>query len=114
MISALLQSIRSLWQAICRRHSYGQVLVVASMDEVPDHPRGTMYLVSRGGVMRWVVMACPCRCGASIQVNLMKTVQPHWDFRHLNGKLTLQPSLWRSADTCGSHFFVEDNQVRWV
>lgn len=114
MISALLHSIRSLWQAIWRRNSYARVLEVASMDEVPKHPRGSIYLVSRGGVMRWAVIACPCRCGHNIQVNLMKTVQPHWDFKHRNGTLTLQPSLWRSIETCGSHFFVEDNQVRWV
>lgn len=114
MTSALVRWIRCIWLELRRRGSYGHVLVVNSMDEVPKHPGGTVYLVSRGDIPRWAVVSCPCRCGENIQVNLMKSVQPHWDLEHRDGKLTLRPSLWRSAETCGSHFFVEKNRVRWV
>lgn len=114
MIGALRRWISSAWLELRRRNSYSHVRVVNSMDEVPKLPGGTVYLVSRGDTARWAVISCPCRCGENIQVNLMKSIQPHWDLEHRDGKLSLRPSLWRSADSCGSHFFVEKNQVRWV
>lgn len=95
--------------------AYSSVITVASMDDVPKRLGRTVYLIERGGKLRWAVLMCPCRCGKRIEVNLMGSRWPRWRVRrHSNRSITLMPSLWLSAEDCGSHFWVYRNRVIWV
>ena len=114
MTGGLLEQLYAAWLRLYRRSKYSNVRRVASMSEVPKRLGSSIYLVGPDDALKWVVMACPCRCGARIGVNLMRTRQPHWQIKLQSGTVTLRPSLWRSASTCGSHFFIERNKVRWV
>lgn len=114
MIDSLLRWLRRLWLRLRRRSEYAEVRRVESMDDLPEQLGSAIYLVVRGDRPRWVVMECPCRCGDRVEVNLMQSRDPCWRLTQEEDKLSLQPSLWRPKDTCGSHFFIERNRVRWV
>lgn len=114
MLGRFLAWLQRQWLQLRRRTKYAEVRRVASMDEVPDRPGSVIFLVVRGGIPRWTVMDCPCRCGARIEVNLMRSQHPRWDLSEGSGTVTLRPSVWRSGETCRSHFFIERNRVRWV
>jgi hypothetical protein len=114
MTGGLLEQLHAAWLRLYRRSKYSHVRNVRSMGDVPKRLGASIYLVGAEGVPKWAVMACPCRCGARIDVKLMRARQPHWKIRLQSGTVTLWPSLCRSAKTCGSHFFIERNRVLWV
>jgi len=95
--------------------AYGSVTTVASMDDVPKRLGDTVYLIERGGTLRWAVLMCPCGCGKRVEANLMRSRWPRWRVRrHKDRSITLMPSLWLSSDDCGSHFWIYRNRVVWV
>jgi hypothetical protein len=111
----LLNWFRAAWLRLRRRSKYSGVRHVRSMSDLPEQLGSSIYLVGPDSSPKWAVMSCPCRCGSRIDVNLMRTQQPHWEVTLEFGTITLLPSLWRrSRDTCGSHFFIVRNKVRWV
>lgn len=115
MIIRFLAQLYATWLRFYRRSKYSNVRSIASMSDVPKRLGSSIYLVGSNGSPKWAVMACPCRCGARIDVNLMRIRQPYWELMRLSSTtVTLRPSLWRSKGTCGSHFFIEHNKVRWV
>lgn len=114
MIDSLFRWLRRLWLRLRRRSEYAEVRPVESMDDLPEQLGSAIYLVVRGSSPRWVVMECPCRCGDRVEVNLMQSRDPWWRLTQEENNLSLHPSLWRPKGTCGSHFFVERNRVRWV
>ena len=112
---SLFNWLRAAWSRLRRRSKYSDVRHVRSMSELPEQLGSSIYLVGPDSSPKWAVMSCPCRCGSRIDVNLMRTRQPHWEVKLEFGAITLRPSLWRPAgQTCGSHFFVVRNKVRWV
>ncbi len=114
MINTLLRRLHALGLRLHRRSRYSSVRRVGSMGDVPDRLGSAIYVVGSDATPKWAVLACPCRCGSRIEVNLMRTRQPHWQLKLHSGTVTLRPSLWRAGSTCGSHFFIERNRVRWV
>lgn len=83
------------------------------MDDIPTELGGTLFIVSRAGTPRWVVLECPCGCGDRIDVNLSTTRRPYWKLRQDGGSVSLFPSLWRPRGTCGSHFWIRRNRIEW-
>ena len=66
---------------------------------------GDAVLVERG-VPRWLLIACPCGCGAEIPINLDARAGKAWRlYRNAKWGLSLFPSVWRDTD-CRSHFIV--------
>lgn len=114
MTDRLFRWFRQLWLRLRRRSKYAEVRRVESMDDLPEQLGSAIHLVVRGGTPRWAVFACPCQCRARIQVNLMKGQFPCWTMTEDAETITLFPSLWRSEGTCGSHFFIQHNRVRWL
>lgn len=69
------------------------------------HSPGDAVLVERG-VPRWLLMSCPCGCGAEIPINLDARAGKAWRlYRTAKWGLSLYPSVWRDTD-CGSHFII--------
>src|SRR6267154_3460810 len=110
---SLFFSFRQLWQWLRRRRRVRSIRHIRSMDAVPDDLGADLYVVGTS-TSKWVVLGCTCRCGARIDVNLMKSRKPFWKFTELDGSVSLHPSLWRPAGTCGSHFFVKRSRILWV
>jgi hypothetical protein len=98
-----------------QKNFYADVKTAKALEDVPSNPGRTIYIVKRGGKARGVVLACPCGCGSRLEANLMRSHWPSWRLRtHRNGTISLFPSLWVSADRCGSHFWTLKNNVRWA
>ena len=114
MANLAMTAIRRWWQRFYRRRSYGPVGFVESLSAVPTRPKGTIFVVNALGSPKWAVLACPCRCGDQITVNLMRHIKPSWSATVDHGRLTLRPSLWRGERTCRSHFFIRSNRVTWI
>ena len=108
-----IERVHGFWRALWRSHRIKGVRHVASISDVPRQLGSKLYIV---GVPKpkWAVLACPCRCGERINVNLMSSRQPFWTLSGNDDALTLRPSLWMPEAKCGSHFFVRDSKIEWV
>ena len=84
------------------------------IEDVPLMPeKNVMYLVGEGNYLWFVVFLCPCDCGELIQLNLLADASPRWHVTvHVDGSVTLAPSVWRTKG-CGSHFFFRNGAVLW-
>jgi hypothetical protein len=91
-----------------------QVFLAAVVDEIPDCLKPwTIYLAGERGHLWAATMICPCGCGESIQLNLLKQIRPSWTAnQHPDGTVSLMPSVWRQKG-CRSHFFVRHGRVDW-
>jgi Family of unknown function (DUF6527) len=83
------------------------------MQDVPKKLKGTLYIVGKPRP-KWAIMACPCRCGQRIDVNLMESRQPSWRLSSDGKEVSLHPSLWMPKEKCGSHFWIRQNRIDWV
>lgn len=107
-----LRIVRGFAPRAVRRRAYSRVVRVAPGCDVDRlAQRGVIVMITKGDHPSWVVLACPCRCGQLLRVNVMATVHPHWRIVMMRG-FTLAPSL--DVAPCGSHFWLRDGQVHWV
>lgn len=85
--------------------------------DAPDMPGvltpGVVYLVGEGGHHWCVALRCPCGCGATIQLGMLREARPCWSATvHVDGTVSLMPSVWRRVG-CRSHFVLERGHIRW-
>jgi Family of unknown function (DUF6527) len=72
-----------------------------------------IYVAGETGNYWGAALLCPCGCGETIQLNLLKDVRPCWTMKqHSDGSVTLLPSIWRQKG-CKSHFFVRNGEIEW-
>lgn len=65
---------------------------------------GDAVIVDRHGP-RWLVLSCPCGCGAEVPVNLDRRAGPAWRIYESPKGTSVYPSVWRDTD-CESHFII--------
>lgn len=65
---------------------------------------GDAVIVDRQGP-RWLVLSCPCGCGAEVPVNLDRRAGPAWRMYESAKGTSIYPSVWRDTD-CKSHFII--------
>ncbi len=65
---------------------------------------GDAVIVDRQGP-RWLVLSCPCGCGAEVPVNLDRRAGPAWRLYESPNGTSIYPSVWRDTD-CESHFII--------
>lgn len=113
-IRRLWCGLRLRWRWYRRYHHFTGVASVGQGDDPSNAIKcRKLVLVGPPAKAKWLRFACPCRCGAVIAVNLMKSHSPCWAVElHLDQTLTLNPSV--DATTCGSHFWIRRNKVEWV
>src|SRR5580704_6782227 len=74
---------------------------------------GDAVLVERG-LLRGIVLSCPCGCGESLPINLDSRAGPAWRLYGDPSKgITLFPSVWRESG-CRSHFIVWRGRIYGV
>lgn len=72
-----------------------------------------VYVAGENGNYWGAALLCPCGCGETIQLNLLKDVRPCWSVKQCSdGSVTLLPSIWRQKG-CKSHFFVRNGEIEW-
>ncbi|WP_425475745.1 DUF6527 family protein [Mesorhizobium hunchu] len=108
----LIAYLRRLWLRFRRRHEIASIVQVSSRSELPTRLGTSLYLV--GDPPKWAVLKCPCGCGDTIDVNLMKARSPAWQLSVVNGKASFHPSLWMPKDKCGAHFWIRNGKITWV
>lgn len=72
---------------------------------------GDAVLVVRG-IVRSLILNCPCGCGHYLTINLDSRVGPAWRIYLRQNALTLFPSYWRDSH-CESHFILWGNRIYW-
>ncbi len=65
---------------------------------------GDAVIVDRQGP-RWLILRCPCGCGADVPVNLDQRAGPAWRLYESRKGTSVYPSVWRDTD-CESHFII--------
>lgn len=65
---------------------------------------GDAVIVDRQGP-RWLILSCPCGCGAEVPVNLDRRAGPAWRLYESPKGTSVYPSVWRDTD-CKSHFII--------
>lgn len=92
----------------------GGPLRAVVVDDVPEGTGpGTVYLVGEAGAPWCAVLGCPCGCGATIQLGMIRGARPRWEAKvHADQSVSLYPSIWRHVG-CRSHFVIERGRVRW-
>jgi len=70
---------------------------------------GDAVIVDRQGP-RWLILSCPCGCGAELPVNLDRRAGPAWRLYESPKGTSVYPSVWRDTD-CKSHFIVWRNNI---
>jgi len=79
---------------------------VISRADAREHLKrpGDAVIVDRHGP-RWLVISCPCSCGAEVSVNLDRRAGPSWRIYESRTGTSIYPSVWRDTD-CESHFII--------
>lgn len=108
----LIAYLKGLWLRFRRRREIGVIVHVDSRSEIPDKLGRSLYIV--GDPAKWAVLQCPCGCGDTIDVNLMKARRPAWQLSVTDGKPTFHPSLWVPKEKCGAHFWIRNGKIIWV
>ena len=68
--------------------------------------------IVRRGILRLLLIRCPCGCGDNLVVNLDSRAGPAWRTYVRDGRVTLYPSYWRDT-ACETHFILWSNRVHW-
>jgi|SRR5579862_1265242 len=71
---------------------------------------GDAVIVDRQGP-RWLILSCPCGCGAELPINLDRRAGPAWRlYASAKKGISVYPSVWRDTD-CKSHFIIWRNKI---
>lgn len=104
------------WNRLCEWWSslWAPPYAVEMVEELPDRlVQKVLYVAGENGHLWFAAMICPCGCGETLQLGLLKDARPRWSVNLENGKLpTLQPSVWRQVG-CRSHFFLTRGRIIW-
>lgn len=112
MLKRFWQLISEWWRNLW--NTPYKVMVFASRPDAAKAVQGkkVIALIGTDGVYKWAMFRCPCGCGETLALNLMRSHSPHWRVtQHLNGTFSLAPSV--DSTTCGAHFLVKNSRVIW-
>jgi len=108
---------RIAWEAVRTlpgRWKYRKRVRIASVEELPEVLNvRRLYVI--GAEKPWsAALLCPCGCGETIHMSLLRNDSPSWTLRiEKSGNLpTLSPSVWRTKG-CRSHFFLRHGTIVW-
>jgi hypothetical protein len=89
-------------------------LQVVEGDSLPERlPRRDLALAREGDEDWCVGMRCPCGCGETIELLLIREAKPRWDLLvDPSGRPSLKPSVWLQRG-CRSHFWLRHGRVEW-
>ena len=89
-------------------------LRVIEGDSLPDRLPRRDIVLSRDGDEDWCVgLRCPCGCGRTIELLVIREAKPRWDVSvDTKGFPSLHPSVWLQKG-CGSHFWLRRGRIAW-
>lgn len=107
----ILERIRSFFAELVRPRSW-------SADRSEDMPETleirTLYLVGEESCPWAAALICPCGCGATISLSLVRGDDPSWVASiDAKGRPSIHPSIWRVRG-CRSHFHLKQGRIVWA
>lgn len=104
-----------IWDNILPRLGFVQFRVKCMQHKPLEEEIVAKHIYIIGGKSpKWAVMKCPCNCGDTINICLMKSHHPCWKIRFDKWKrISFSPSI-RKLDGCKSHFFINKSCINWV
>lgn len=103
------------WRKLIARLTPRRRVEMHAGDQPPSIlPRRNLVLVRDGGEEWSVGLRCPCGCGTTLEMMLLRGVRPRWDLSiDAKGHPTLRPSVWLKSG-CRSHFWLRDGRIVWA
>jgi hypothetical protein len=102
--------LRRVWDRFGPRRG----LKIVEGDSLPERmPRRNLVLARKDDEDWCVGMRCPCGCGQTIELLLVREAKPRWDLLiDPTGRPSLTPSVWLQTG-CRSHFWLRRGRVEW-
>jgi hypothetical protein len=102
------------WRRLQARILPARCLHVIESDSLPRNLPWRDIVLAREDEEDWCVgMRCPCGCGQTIELMLIREVKPRWDLSvDGRGRPSLNPSIWMQTG-CRSHFWLKRGRVHW-
>lgn len=102
------------WRRLTSRILPVRRLRIVEADSLPRKLPWRDLVLARDADEDWCVgMRCPCGCGRTIELLLIREAAPRWDLStDASGLPTLKPSVWRQTG-CRSHFWVRGGRIDW-
>jgi hypothetical protein len=90
-------------------------LTIIGGDSLPTKMPIRSLILAKDGQEDWCVgFNCPCGCGHTIELLLIKEASPRWDCElDPQGHPSLHPSVWLKSG-CKSHFWLKHGRIHWV
>lgn len=83
-------------------------------EDMPETVRKWVVYVVGGEKQHWAAcLKCPCGCGSTIHLNLLREANPCWRIRIKHERVSISPSIWK-LQGCLSHFFIRNGSVLWA
>ena len=90
---------------------------VKFVSENPDYSKvreHEMLIVGGKRFVKWAYFKCPCGCGETVVLPLIKSKGPSWSLKvDRLGRPTLTPSIWKT-EGCKSHFYIKKGLIIWT
>lgn len=101
---------RRLWG----KYGPARRLQIIQADTLPSNLPTRDLVLTRDDGDNWSVgMRCPCGCGDTIELMVLREARPRWDISvDIARHPSLHPSVWRKSG-CGSHFWVRKGRILW-
>jgi hypothetical protein len=102
------------WRRLLSRLLPARRLRIVPGDSLPKRLPWRDVVLARDADEDWCIgMRCPCGCGSTIELLLIREAAPRWDVSIDAGDLpTLKPSVWRQTG-CRSHFWLRGGRIEW-
>lgn len=109
----LTAAVIDAWRrARLSRPTYPRARWAPSRGDVPSPlPRRRVVVV--GAPPKWVVMACPCGHGHTINLNLANEARARWRI-DLSNRPSISPSVDVKDPERRCHFWLRDGRVDWA
>jgi hypothetical protein len=102
------------WRRLASRFAPPRRLRIVEGDSLPKRLPWRDVVLARDQDEDWCVgMRCPCGCGQTLELLIIREAAPRWDLIiNAGGLPSLKPSVWRRTG-CRSHFWLRDGRVDW-
>ncbi|WP_363320789.1 DUF6527 family protein [Acidiferrobacter sp.] len=102
------------WRRLKARLLPARHLQIVEGDSLPGRIPFRDVVLARDGNEDWCVgLRCPCGCGETIELLLIREAAPRWDLNiDAKGLTSLKPSVWLKKG-CRSHFWLIRGRVHW-
>jgi hypothetical protein len=79
----------------------------------PSLSKKIVYVVADDECMWHMALICPCDCGETLYMNLLKDERPCWEItQHIDCTFSIYPSIRRLVG-CKSHFWIKHGKLIW-